>query len=113
MKIAETLYEYKDLLPIVTETIENILRSNFGERYFFREKTIVDEILMFLFRERPIITDMNRYEWVYQLNAKASIIAQGWMINCASEVEHYEDTFDNIVDYIEMTYGTHRREYAA
>ena len=113
MKSIDSLAEYKDLLPTLKETISNILSSDSDERTYFNEQVIADEILIYVFRDRPIISDSNRYEWMHQLNAKVSIISQGWKLNCGNDVAHSDETFDSIVDYIEMTYGTHRRQYAA
>ena len=113
MKSIDSLAEYEDMLPTLKQTIENILTSRSGKRMYFNEQIVANEILIYVFRDRPTITDSNRYEWMHQLNAKVSIIAQGWKLNYAKDVAHSDDTFDSIVDYIEMTYGIHRRQYAA
>ena len=111
--LEDVLTEYNDLIPALNETIFNVLETDNKQRYFFDKQAIADEIMLYAFRNHPTITDSNRYEWMHQLSAKVSIVAQGWKLNYASSIAHREDTLDSIVSYIERTYGTHHQLYAA
>ena len=83
------------------------------EKMNFDSDVVCDEILCFIFRGGVHSNWCNRYEYLYEMQSKAVMVAQGWLLNCAAEVKNYRQTDKSIIHYIEKTYGVHHEEYAA
>jgi hypothetical protein len=106
------LDNYKDMIPVLVESIYSSLNSIQQSRKMYDENVVAEEIINFLFISRPTIHDGNRYEWMHQLSGKASLIAQGWKLNYGKNIEFYEQTQESILSYLEKTYGRPRRAVA-
>ena len=81
----KNLQKYEDLLPSLKQVIFRCLEASGNERFNFDDQVICDEILRFIFRDKPHISDHDRYEWLASLQSKAAMVAQGWKINCAAK----------------------------
>ena len=100
-----------DLQLAVREVLERALDGHKGMN--FDTKTVCDEICRFIFRRNVGSTWCNRYEWLYELQSKAMMLVQGWLLNYAPHIKHYRETLDSVAAYIENTYGVRRANYAA
>lgn len=107
------LNEYQDLIPSLKQVIFQCLEPQQDERFNFDDRLICDEIIRFIFRNKPLISDNDRYEWLSMLQTKASMIAQGWKINCAANVRFRDESMASISAYLHATYGVPHSRYAA
>jgi len=109
----ENLKQYEDLIPTIKQVIYSCLAPLRNEQLNYNEDVACEEILLFIFKEKPVIADHDRYEWLAKLQSRASMLAQGWKINCGNQLQLRDDTLDSITNYIQATYGINRSRYVA
>lgn len=99
------LDKYEDLIPTIQQVILSSLEPENGERFNFDEMVICEEVLNFIFKDEPTISDHDRYEWLSILQSKAHMVAQAWKINYAASVKFKDESRNSIVSYLQATYG--------
>ena len=107
------LSKYEDLIPTIEQVILTCLKPENGERYNFDDSVVCNEILHFIFKDDPQISDHDRYEWLSTLQSKAHMVAQAWKINCAKNVKFRDESRGSIVSYLQATYGVQYKSEAA
>ncbi|MCM8527113.1 MAG: hypothetical protein NE327_11395 [Lentisphaeraceae bacterium] len=107
------LEQYEDLIPAIRQVIYTSLEPDNGKRYNFDDRVVCDEIIRFIFKDKPAILDHDRYEWLSRLQSKAHMIAQAWMINYADAVKFRDESRSSILSYLQATYGTQYKSKAA
>ncbi|MCM8539218.1 MAG: hypothetical protein NE328_03015 [Lentisphaeraceae bacterium] len=107
------LDKYEGLIPAIRQVILTSLESGNGERFNFDDAVICDEIVKFIFKDEPTISDHDRYEWLALLQAKAHMIAQAWKINYAASVKFRDESHSSIISYLRATYGVQYKSQAA